>query len=283
MKILGFAYDQIAFIEERIKQLEQENDENIPKSKGIVKFLINQLEIIKAKVRVHNFKNKNDEITFFKKLKPSIYSKLIFYSNVFKIENRKPKGTDKSIKKHYEKELNKIEMFSNSNLEFSDYLRHNSTYLDEKYFIRGNYDIELYMDTFIYDNDPLFCTSHDYKVSKIYSNDLLIIFLKTQLTNLERKESNSNLKGVQNYKTSLTWSVSKTDCVELIYALYLTKSFNKGNVDLKELAMHFEKFFTIQIDDLYKMFLQIKERKTNPTKYIDTLKNALLDKLKEDE
>jgi hypothetical protein len=281
VKIIQYTRSLIDSINEKLKEIDTENDDMIAKSKSSVIFLVEQLNQIKIKVRMGSFSNTKNEVLFFKHLKPSIYSKLIYYSNVFKIENRKPKGTDKSIKKHYEKELNKIEMFSNNNLEFSDYLRHNSTYLDEKYFIRGNYDIELYMDTFIYDSDPNFCTSHDYKVSKIYANDLLIIFLKTQIANLDRKETTTGAKNNYNHKSQLTWTLSKTDCVELIYALYLTKTFNKGNTDLKELAEQFEKSFNIQMDDLYKMFLQIKERKTNPTKFIDSLKNSLLEKLKE--
>ena len=280
MKIIQHIKLLIETINEELKNIDSANDDIVIKSKLTVHYLISQLKDIKDKVRSHKFSSNKTEIQFFKHLKPSIYSKLIFYSNVFKIESRKPKGTDKSIRKHYEKELHRIEMFSNNNLEFSDYLRHNSTYLDDKYFIRGNYDIELYMDTFIYDSDPGFCTSHDYKVSKVYANDLLIIFLKTQLANLERKEHYSGAKN--NLPISqFTWSVSKTDCVELIYALYLTQSINKGNLEIKELAVHFEKQFNIQIDDLYKMFLQIKERKTNSTKYIDSLKAALLAKLEE--
>lgn len=280
MKIIQHTKLLIETINEELKNIDSTNDDIVLKSKLTVHYLISQLHDLKDKVRIHKFSSNKTEIQFFKHLKPSVYSKLIFYSNVFKIENRKPKGTDKSIRKHYEKELHRIEMFSNNNLEFSDYLRHNSTYLDDKYFIRGSYDIELYMDTFIYDSDPGFCTSHDYKVSKIYANDLLIIFLKTQLANLERKEHYSGAKS--NIPTSqYTWSLSKTDCVELIYALYLTQSINKGNLEIKELAVHFEKQFNIQIDDLYKMFLQIKERKTNPTKYIDSLKAALLVKLEE--
>lgn len=281
VKIIQYTQSVISKINEDLKNIETENDEMVVKSKRAALYLVDQLNKIKDKVRTHKFSSTNSEITFFKTLKPSIYCKLIFYSNVFKIESRKPKGTDKSIRKHYEKELNKIEMFSNNNLEFADYLRHNSTYLDEKYFIRGNYDIDLYMDTFIYDSDPNFCTSHDYKASKIYANDLLIIFLKTQLANLDRKESNFILKSAGNQKNPNTWSASKTDCVELIYALHLIKCINKGNIELKELALHFEKHFNVQTDDLYKMFLQIKERKSNPTKFIDSLRAALLAKLEE--
>jgi len=49
----------------------------------------------------------------------------------------------------------------------------------------------------------------------------------------------------------------------------------------KRKTEHFEKHFNIQIGDLRKMLLQIKERKTNPTKFIDSLKAAVLEKLEE--
>lgn len=281
MKVIEYTQAIIEKINEDLKVIESENDEIVAKSKLSALYLVEQLNKIKELIHTHKFTDTKNEIRFFKHLKPYIFSKLIFYSAVFKIENRKPKGTDKSIKKHYERELDKIDMFSNNNLEFSDYLRHNYTYLDEKYFVRGNFDMDLYIDTFIYDSDPNFSTSHDYKASKIFANDLLIVFLKTQLANLERKEGYSSLKNSKNNRSTYLWSASKTDCVELIYALYLIKCINKGNIELKELAQHFEKHFNVQTDDLYKMFLQIKERKTNPTKFIDSLKAALLAKLEE--
>ena len=135
-KIIQNTKTLIFTINEKIKEIDLQNDDIILKSKYTVKFLVEQLNILKKSVRSYSFLNKRDEIYFFKHLKPSISSKLIFYSNVFKIESRKPKGTDKSIRKHYDKELYKIEIFSNNNLEFTDYMRHNSTYSDEKYFIQ---------------------------------------------------------------------------------------------------------------------------------------------------
>ena len=48
----------------------------------------------------------------------------------------------------------------NSNLEFYKYYRINSTYLDDKYFVRSKHDIKLNLDTYYFEADHCFSTSH---------------------------------------------------------------------------------------------------------------------------
>ena len=56
-----------------------------------------------------------------------------------------------------------------------------TTYLDYKYFVRGKHDIKLSLDTFYFEADHNFSTSHDYKVAKIIANDLIQVYLEDQL------------------------------------------------------------------------------------------------------
>lgn len=71
------------------------------------------------------------------------------------------------------------------------------------------------------------------------------------------------------------WTASKTDLIELIYALHTQKVFNDGKADLNEIAKSFEKLFDIELGDIYRACNEIKNRKINKTKFIDTLSENL--------
>jgi hypothetical protein len=155
------------------------------------------------------------------------------------------------------------------------------TFLDDKYFVRGKLDLRLYVDTFIYDADPDFSTSHDYKVSKIIANDLLNVYLKSELFMMERKEYATNKNFIIS-KGKYSWTDSKAALTEFIYAIHAAKCINNGNIEIKELANFLESLFRIDLGDYYRDYLQIKSRQ-NQTKFLDALKAALINKINEQE
>ena len=161
--------------------------------------------------------------------------------------------------------MEKLKRFFDNNLEFYKYYRTNSTYLDHKYFVRGKHDIKLSLDTFYFEADHSFSTSHDYKVAKILANDMIQVYLEDQL-------SISNQKKYDN--DSLKWTGSKTALTELIYALYANGVFNNGNADIKVIAKVFESMFNIDLGDFYHIFMELKFRKINRTKFIDSLRGC---------
>ncbi|VTP91500.1 RteC domain-containing protein [Sphingobacterium daejeonense] len=217
------------------------------------------------------FKNIDEEIHFFKYQKPVIVSKLIYYNAIYKIETRRPYG-NKRIKKYFAKELKKLKRFFDNNIDFYKYYRSNNSFVDEKFFVRGKHDIRLWLDTFYFEADHRFSTSHDYKVAKIIANDLIQVYLEDRLNNINVKKSSDN---------SLKWTASKTALTELIYALYSHGVFNGGNTDIKLIAKGFEDAFNIELGDFYHTFMELKARKINRTKFLDSLCEALIKKMDE--
>ncbi len=99
---------------------------------------------------------------------------------------------------------------------FYSYYRTDSTHLDHTYFVRGKYDIKLGLDTFYFETDRSFSTSHDYKVAKIIANDLIEEYLSDQLIKTAIGDS-------QTGPAILNWTGSKSALTELIYALHSQK------------------------------------------------------------
>ena len=259
-------------LETAIQELEIESDCPIKRIEAVIQLVIQSLSDLKKFVLKNDFKNTEEEIHFFKYQKPIIVSKLIYYNAVYKIETKKPYG-EKQIKKFLNKELNKLKKFFDSNIDFYKYYRSGNSFLDENFFIRGKHDIRLWLDTFYFEADHRFSTSHDYKVAKILANDLIQVYLEDQLNNKHYKKANS--------KSPLSWTGSKTALTELIYALYAQGVFNNGNTDIKLIAKTFESTFNIDLGDFYHTFMELKARKINRTKFLDILCEALIKKMDE--
>lgn len=191
-------------------------------------------------------------------------------------------GSFEVQRSYLQRELEKLTLFFNDHLEFYNYYRMNCTYLDDQYFIRGTENHHLYQDSLMFYADPDFSTSHDYLVARIMANDRLEVFLNSQLENLSIKAANPHWGQVGSpHNSVLKWTDSKTALIELIYAIYSAGSINNGQCEIRELAALFEQVFDIHLTDLYRTFLEIKIR-SNPSKFMDTLKDALLRKIDED-
>jgi hypothetical protein len=80
--------------------------------------------------------------------------------------------------------------------------------------------------------------------------------------------------------SKLFWTGSKTDLIELIYALDSSGSINSGTADIKEVASVCEQIFNIDLGNYYHTFIEIRSRKSNSTKFINSLKASLLKRLK---
>ena len=79
-------------------------------------------------------------------------------------------------------------------------------------------------------------------------------------------------------KSPLSWTGNKTALTELIYALSAQGVFNNGNADIKLIAKVFENAFNIDLGDFYHTFMELKARKINRTKFLDSLCEALIKK-----
>jgi hypothetical protein len=266
-----FYNETLAKLENEIKEFEIEADCSIERIEAVIQLIIKCLFDVKKYILKRGFKNVDEEIRFFKYQKPIIVSKLIYYNAIYKIETRRPYG-NKRTKKYFVKELKKLKRFFENNLDFYKYYRSNNSFFDEQFFVRGKHDIRLWLDTFYFEADHRFSTSHEYKVAKIIANDLIQVYLEDRLNNINVKKVSDN---------SLIWTASKTALTELIYALYSHGAFNNGNTEIKLIAKTFEDAFNIELGDFYHTFMELKARKINRTKFLDRLCEALIKKMDE--
>lgn len=260
-------------LETAINELEIIADCSLKRLETIIKLIIECLSELKEYVLKRGFRNNNEEIFFFKYQKPTLVSKLIYYNEIYKIEAKKPLG-EKSRKKYLNKELKKLKRYFDNNLEFYKYYRTNNSFLDDKMFLRRNHDIKLLLESYHFQYDHTFSTSHDYEVAKIIANDLIQVYIEDQLYNKIQEDTSTTLK-------KLNWTGSKVALIELIYALHYQGVFNDGNADIRLIAKYFENTFNVNLGNYYQTYLELRNRKINPTKFLDALREGLIRKMNE--
>ncbi len=267
---------------EEIKAVEESNLNDFNNVEQGISISRQYLQKLRICVRENEFQDKQNEIIFFKKHKPYVYSRLKFYAKLYKFLINRPAGTIKSQEEFIDSEINRLQESNRQNIDFIKYYREDSELLDEFYFLRGNDKISLLSNTSHFYTDAEFSTSHDNTIAKIMAYDLLINHYVEELSYL--RDLSFGLPNKLNTLTNgerLGWTASKTDLIELIYALQASGAIKSGTAGIKEMASACEDIFELKLGNVYRTFLEIRERKIDQTKFIDRLKTTLLRRMEE--
>lgn len=248
----------------------------------VVEFLQRSLEDLRTYIVNHPFSNKEEEIYFFKHIKPEVLSRLLYFTEIYNTEMRKPHGSIEVLKKYYNDRLDELTSYFESNLDFYQYYRSKATHLDNHYFVRGHIDFKLCPNCVPYDRDPEFSTCYDHKAAQILANDMLCIYLNKKLHGVDKQviiaKSRSFLP-----EHPFRWTATKIAAVELGYAIYAAGVLNNGQADIKEIMTFMEASFQIDLGDYYRTYITMKDRKKDRTSFLNSLIKSLLKKMDEDD
>ncbi|HKL90434.1 MAG TPA: RteC domain-containing protein [Allomuricauda sp.] len=256
--------------EGQLEALESGNGDILYKAEKGIALVEKCIRKLQKQIVGQDFETQADEIYFFKHVKPQIFSKLIYYIRLFSIESKRPRGKDVAQIKYLQQQIDKLQTFFNDNLEFYNYYRRGAMSMDEQYFVRGNRDLRMPLESFHFLIDDQFSTCQDGTVATIMAYDMLIVYLRKEVDDL-----NNNMEPTKNTimekPSKLFWTGSKTDLIELLYALHASEFINGGTVDIKEMASHFEHFYNVDLGNYYHTFIEIRSRKTSRTRFLDKL------------
>ena len=266
-------------LDSQLKTIDRETVKIIEKSKKSFECVTDFLKQLKEFVLGYTFCNEQEEILFFKKQKPEIYSKSIYFKKVAEIESRRPIGCPEDIESYLKVELKRLTGFFNEHKDFYEYYRTDSTHLDDLYFLRKKNDLKQKMKGA--DMDENFTTGYDYTVAKIIAFTRLEVYLNKELDNIRFNSNNPHVEDL-GILEKFRWTGSKISLIELIYALSNSGVLNDGNCKINELTELFEQMFHFPIDDIYRGFQDIRGRKKNKTIFLDILRDALNRKINED-
>lgn len=250
-------------LQKRMKEMEATGPDDLV---GMGKALTAMREILSELKRFtvsYEFTDEQEEVKFFKEIKPVLLSQYIYYKKKFQILLFDSFRDRKSRMENYYKVLRKLQHFAYKNQSFYEYCMSGATYLDKQYFIRNNTQL------MSVEKDEKFSTQYDVKFAKILAHELI----KEHILNVIRKSESNTSDASYN---PLQWTTQKVALVELIYALHAAGVFNYGKTDVKQIVNCFEETFSIDLGNYSRIFSEIRIRKSGQTNFIDHLKERLL-------
>ena len=245
-------------------------------------FLKEMLSIIKARVLQDSFADEQQEIDFFKNIKPQILGKLIYYNKIFRIETTCPVSNGKIHQSYYENLLKSLKSEykeSICNEDFYRYYRAGRTDRDHTYFRLGQINYHDGLKSGVFEIDLSFSTYYDNKVAYIIANELLYTYMLTKI-NPEENPDAILLNGDAN--KDISWTNSQNALIELIYALYASNSIAFGKIGIRKLALIFQVLLRTPLNDIHHSFHRMKTRAGSRTAFLDQLKISLEESMDKD-
>lgn len=268
-------------LDDELSTIKMQSTNTIEISEMAIKTILQTLFKIKDQVIEYGFSSTDDEILFFKHIKPKVLSKLIYYMKLLEIESYRYNYIEKYQIKYLNKNLKLIHHYIVSQYELKQYLVCGKKYLDELYFLRSNKNNQIQPDNICIILDHNFSTAQDYNVAKCLAYEMLIKYVQNEISKLKKADESAGKQLSAEPLTDVKWTGSIIGLVELLYAVHSVGAFNSGNKDIKEIATVFAKLLNIELGDFYRTFQDIKSRKKDKTAFLDKLKQALLQKIDE--
>ena len=108
--------------------------------------------------------------------------------------------------------------------------------------------------------------------------EMLYAFLTTRRRALTQETGETQLPSLL---AEHRWTDKKTAAVELIYAIHAAGSIVNGQIGIIELANLFVIVFHIDLGDVYRLFINMRERKNSRTVYLDYMKEKIQKRMDE--
>ena len=259
------------------------DERNVLKRVHVIARMLDELMgRLKTFIVGYPFLDDDEEILFFKEIKPRFYSHLLYYAQVYDIEMGKPMGSLELQSAYLNKELDSISRYVERRFDLYRYYRSGATNRDHIYFKRGvaTRD-EQYIDCSYYERDPMFSSICDFAVAKLHSCDMLQEYIQRELENLEdtrfrlKDPCDSNIE-------SIAWTAKKFLLIRLIYTFDTMATFDNGNVSLRRLQELFENFCDIKLGNIARALNEIRNQQ-DPGKDFDLMKEAFMTRIYQNE
>lgn len=221
------------------------------------------------------FPDNDTEIYFFKKIKPEVVSRYLFYNKQFRLHLDSCSLSREMRITLCKNQLRATQQFLTDHHFDHSYHATGNTCYDEHYFLRSKYDWKLRQDNH-HPAEPGFVTNGDGMLANILANKLWSTYLLEQVEQPEGMESESGKSGED---SRLTWTGPSTALVENIYAWHALGWC--GNNTIKKVMEGVSRLFGKDLGDYYRKIQHIDNRKINQTKGLDQMKTALLNRFQQ--
>lgn len=242
-----------------IDKIRKEESSTVRMAERSIAAVRDSMDQLRTFIQQNPFASDEEEIYFFKQIKPPIYARMIYYRKVFNVEARKPAGNKKAVRRYLENELNLLQTIYEEHRSVYQYFRCGATHMDRQYFVRSKQGLHLHGESPCLCFDPGFHTSHDHIIAALLAHEMLAVHLTAEMQALKSKVE-VQPAGVKKRK-KLRWTGTQADIVEIIYALQASGAVEGGRVPIKDMVEGFEEVFDVNLENYYRVYYELRMRK----------------------
>ncbi|WP_158829046.1 RteC domain-containing protein [Mucilaginibacter lacusdianchii] len=230
-------------------------------------------------IEEHPFQSQDEEIAFFKNLRPRILAFRIEEAMRYNLMMNQPIGTTKVVSRYLEEILEGLQSFFRLHSFYYQYYKNGFQELDHLYFVQAEPATRLPVPEVTDQAGPLLPP-----MSSLFARFMAYERLQVHITRrLGAMQAGRELPVEQTDADRLRWTGEILAIVEVIYGLWLTGQLNHGNASLNHIVRWFEVHLEVSIGVPQRQFAKIERRKRySSTKFLDHMKNAIQQKLDED-
>ncbi|MBX2924747.1 MAG: RteC domain-containing protein [Chitinophagaceae bacterium] len=248
-----------------LPDLRGNNIDSIIKAINIVTTSISEINIY---VLSNPFQTETDEIYFFKKIKPEMDGRLIFYLMLLRLRQCTVNSSESVI---LAKQLNRIDQFYKSESAFYLYYKLNRTDFDDKYFLRKSSAKEFPFDEEHVHFDFNTNTYMSAKAARIIAYELF----RAHVENTTLKAgAETSMKKQNRSDSDPIWTASVADFVEFVYSAHEYGLFGK-KVKISTLTNFLSNSFGLRVTNIYKTWEDIRLRKKDKTPFMRSMMSSL--------
>lgn len=223
----------------------------------------------RSEIISNGFRSEQEEINFFKFVKPKLLGLIKVMEKILSNEIKICNLNDSLMNQVLLEEIKKTNTYFTKKLCVLNYLSKDLAY-DRYHFTRVKSKLSCSKKA----NEYGYYATHDDKLAKFWYKVYWVKYLSN------RKEAlNKDVSGINKISNGdkLKWTSSKSDFVELIYALVASGAINNGNVSFTKMYNHMLSFISVDSDiNIHQVINDVKKRKKDVTKFIDQLNVSLL-------
>lgn len=263
MTIIEFTEKLLNQMKEHAETIKSSHDESLTMASRMIPAVQDAIHDLQQFTYNYSFSDQQEEIAFFKELKPVLVSHYYYYRKEFMVSLYDSFKDTFHKKAYYESVLERMEQYARKHNEFYLYCMTGQVHLDDKYFTRKGSSYRGLIDS-------KFSTGYDGKLAKLLANELMKKIIHERISRLDNVGGKSPV---------VNWTGKKSDAIELLFALQASGSINHGEVDVKKLVNAFEEVFNIRFGNYYDLIKKIRVRKGNQANFLDSLKSKFLMRL----
>lgn len=243
-------------------------------------FQVAEMAMLKLKefISGHEFKDKTEEIYFFKEVKPRFQKHLLFFIELIQVETYDVSTTKKDTISYYRQVIERLKLYFEKNKLLYAYYKRKHSQEDYQLFLRDTDCVPLFPE-YNLDLDPKFSTANSQRFAKFYAYEMLIDYLEKRIYNL--KNAITSDQPGSGYTSRLKWQGSKSDLVQLGKGLYATGVCGKAS--FKEIMATLEFAFNIPSGTNYwRVWSDVLILKKEPLPFLQLMLKCTMNQLEKD-